>query len=277
MGGCGPPKTGLCLPSRCSTPAACPDFIPGFGKECATCWVVPITRHTTHKADVILRCNIHCITLFLDQRVSGPCAHTTADEDRLPIARADPPGTRLIQNSHSPVPWYNADSQVLNEAALVEAMRAFVASRGVPGEELVVFDHTQFPGFLATRDFFNHQVKAVIGTRTRTTAHVHVHAQLWCTLISAPTSYIRQKGPHGGAFYNINFSPRDTLVVEFFPVKPRVKTALRWPEGTWWQAACLQVRRSTHPLALANLTNCWLTRTHTHPKPHAHATSTTTT
>lgn len=99
--------------------------------------------------------------------------------------------------------------KVLNEEALVTAMRAFVASRGVPGEELVVFNHKEFPGFLATRDFFNHQVKAVIG-------------------------------PHGGAFYNINFSPRDTLVVEFFPVKPYVKTALRWPEGTWWQAACLQ-------------------------------------
>jgi hypothetical protein len=51
----------------------------------------------------------------------------------------------------------------LNEKELVESMRAFVASRGVPGEELVVFNHAEYPGFEATRDFFNHQVKAVIG------------------------------------------------------------------------------------------------------------------
>jgi hypothetical protein len=78
------------------------------------------------------------------------------------------------------MPWYiTHDSQVLNEEALVTAMRAFVASRGVPGEELVVFNHKEFPGFLATRDFFNHQVKAVIGTlpadRERAIAHAHAH------------------------------------------------------------------------------------------------------
>jgi hypothetical protein len=71
---------------------------------------------------------------------------------------------------------------VLNEAELVEVMRAFVASRGVPGEELVVFDHTQFPGFHATRDFFNHQVKAVIGTRTIAPSHHRTIAPSWCAL-----------------------------------------------------------------------------------------------
>ncbi len=199
MGGCGPPKTGPCLPNRCSTPAACPDFIPGFGKECATCWVVHITHDThdaQHVADVILRCNIHCTALFLDQRVSGPCTHTAADEDRLPIARTDPPGTRLIQNPHSPVPWYNADSQVLNEAELVETMRAFVASRGVPGEELVVFDHTvsrlpcharlfQSPSQGRHRYTHTHTHHR---TRTRTTAHAPLHTHHRTVMVYADLS-----------------------------------------------------------------------------------------
>jgi len=86
-------------------------------------------------------------------------------------------------------------------------MKGFVDSRGRPGEELVLFNHKDFPDFKSVRDFFNFKVRAVIG-------------------------------PHGGAFYNINFASQNTLVVEFFPFKDQV--GMRYPEGTWWQAACLQ-------------------------------------
>jgi hypothetical protein len=125
-------------------------------------------------------------------------------------------------------------AQVLNEKELVEFMRAFVASRGVPGEELVVFNHAEYPGFEATRDFFNHQVKAVIGK-------LNLCIALCLALSGLSRKASLPKGPHGGAFYNINFSPRDTLIVEFFPVRPFTKQAYRYPEGVWWQAACLQV------------------------------------
>lgn len=57
----------------------------------------------------------------------------------------------------------NNSRKVLNEKELVEAMKKFVEDRQVPGEELIVFNHKQYPTFNATRDFFNHNVKAVIG------------------------------------------------------------------------------------------------------------------
>lgn len=69
--------------------------------------------------------------------------------------------------------------------------------------------------FASLRKFFNQETRAVIG-------------------------------PHGGALYNINFCPSDTLVIEFFPyVKQKTKdnkiqlTGVRHPTGFWWQAAAL--------------------------------------
>jgi hypothetical protein len=107
--------------------------------------------------------------------------------------------------------------KVMNEGPLLEAMQQWVKARG-KGEEIVVFEHAKYPTKKAIKELFNYEAKAVIG-------------------------------PHGGAFYNINFCARGTVVVEFFPcsagASPR---GHRYPEGTWWQSACLDHRFWSLPL-----------------------------
>lgn len=44
-------------------------------------------------------------------------------------------------------------------------------------------------------------------------------------------------GPHGGAFYNIQFSPKDTVIIEFAPVKPDGEDPPALPHAIFWRIA----------------------------------------
>ncbi|KAL6065310.1 DUF563 domain-containing protein [Balamuthia mandrillaris] len=101
----------------------------------------------------------------------------------------------------------NTGRKVLNENNVRAALTNFFAARR---EELVIFDHSQFPSLSSVIEWFNSNAIALIG-------------------------------PHGGAFYNMFYCAADTLVVEFFPyhgtASDKGKTSgIRYPGGTWWPA-----------------------------------------
>ncbi|KAL6080398.1 DUF563 domain-containing protein [Balamuthia mandrillaris] len=101
----------------------------------------------------------------------------------------------------------NTGRKVLNENNVRAALTNFFADRR---EELVIFDHSQFPSLSSVIGWFNNNAIALIG-------------------------------PHGGAFYNMFYCAADTLVVEFFPyhgsASDKGKTSgIRFPGGTWWPA-----------------------------------------
>ncbi|KAK0469350.1 uncharacterized protein EV420DRAFT_25662 [Desarmillaria tabescens] len=79
----------------------------------------------------------------------------------------------------------NGGRRVLNEYALLDAIHALLAERG-KGEELIVFDETQYGSLSEIFDYFNENVMAVVG-------------------------------PHGGAMYHHRWAARGTLVIEMMP------------------------------------------------------------
>jgi capsular polysaccharide biosynthesis protein len=84
----------------------------------------------------------------------------------------------------------NGGRKVLNEDAMIEEIQKLVDERG-QNEKVVVFRHKDYPNFDDYLAFFN-RAKVLIG-------------------------------PHGGAFDNLIFTPRDTLVMEFQPVERAAK------------------------------------------------------
>lgn len=95
---------------------------------------------------------------------------------------------------------------VLNEDVLVKHINMLLEEMAAEGGEkytLQIFQHRDMPHLNATIAYFNTQARALIG-------------------------------PHGGAFYNQIFCASNTLLVEFFPYRPKADgefAALRWPEA----------------------------------------------
>ncbi len=75
--------------------------------------------------------------------------------------------------------------RVLNEPALLSAIRALLEERG-KGEELVVFVETRYDSAFGIFDYFNENVITVVG-------------------------------PHGGAMHHHRWAARGTLVIEMMP------------------------------------------------------------
>ncbi|KAK0466925.1 uncharacterized protein EV420DRAFT_1260273 [Desarmillaria tabescens] len=79
----------------------------------------------------------------------------------------------------------NGGRKVINESALLDAIRELLEERG-KGEELVVFDETRYGSASELFTYFNENVMAIIG-------------------------------PHGGAMHHHRWAARGTLVVEMMP------------------------------------------------------------
>ncbi len=79
----------------------------------------------------------------------------------------------------------NGGRRVLNETALLDAIRVLLRERG-KGEEIIIFDETQYSSASELFDYFNKNVMAVVG-------------------------------PHGGAMHHHRWAARGTLVIEMMP------------------------------------------------------------
>ncbi|KAK0479540.1 hypothetical protein IW261DRAFT_1336675 [Armillaria novae-zelandiae] len=79
----------------------------------------------------------------------------------------------------------NGGRRVLNESELLDAIRVLLRERG-KGEEVIVFDETQYNSASELFDYFNKNVMAVVG-------------------------------PHGGAMHHHRWAARGTLVIEMMP------------------------------------------------------------
>ncbi|PBK93377.1 hypothetical protein ARMGADRAFT_928829 [Armillaria gallica] len=79
----------------------------------------------------------------------------------------------------------NGGRRVLNETALLDAIRALLRERG-KGEEIIIFDETQYSSASELFDYFNKNDMAIVG-------------------------------PHGGAMHHHRWAARGTLVIEMMP------------------------------------------------------------
>ncbi|SJL02950.1 uncharacterized protein ARMOST_06292 [Armillaria ostoyae] len=79
----------------------------------------------------------------------------------------------------------NGGRRVLNETALLDAIRVLLRERG-KGEEIIIFDEIQYSSAPELFDYFNKNVMAVVG-------------------------------PHGGSMHHHRWAARGTLVVEMMP------------------------------------------------------------
>jgi len=79
----------------------------------------------------------------------------------------------------------NGGREIINEDQLLKSIRKLLQKRK-KGEELVLFDHTQFKSLKDTMNYLSRNALAVIG-------------------------------PHGGAFNGIQWCSEQTLIIEFMP------------------------------------------------------------
>ncbi|KAJ7104557.1 hypothetical protein C8R43DRAFT_906944 [Mycena crocata] len=105
----------------------------------------------------------------------------------LGIEHMTPATTRnkVVYMSRSDGRTANAGRRVLNEGAVLDGIRAYLAERNL-GEELVVFNQDRFENVTQLFSWFSENVIAVIG-------------------------------PHGGAMINHRWARQDILVIEFMP------------------------------------------------------------
>ncbi len=89
-------------------------------------------------------------------------------------------------------------------------------------EELIIFKHSDYPSLDQVMKLFKGDTNDLI---------VHQYIRISKNFIpsfnfishiffSGLSEAAVILGPHGGAFYNILYAPRKTLVIEFFPVRP---------------------------------------------------------